>query len=120
MSGDAFPAFLAWMRQRGFTWSEEDIQFRVEGGTHAVLARRELPAEHTVCLMPKSEMLTVRTSGIADLLEQHQASVSPTLPCTCASLTLGAASTGGSRGWCWLGSSAHARTQPEGEVTARH
>ena len=78
MSGDAFPAFLAWMRQRGFTWSEEDVQFRVEGGTHAVLARRELPAEHTVCLMPKSEMLTIRTSGIADLLEQHQASVDAT------------------------------------------
>jgi hypothetical protein len=119
MSGDAFQAFLAWMRQRGFVWSEEDVQFREVGGTHAVLARRELPACHTVCLMPKSEMLTIRTCSIADLLQQHQARTVLLLAQSCALLTLGDASTGGSRRLCWLGSGAHARTQLEGEVTAR-
>ncbi len=71
MAGDTFAAFLAWMRQHGFSWSEEDVSFRVDGGRYAVLARRTLPEAHVVCTMPKEAMLTVRTTAIADLLREQ-------------------------------------------------
>jgi len=68
----AFHEFLVWMRQHGFTWSDHDITFGVHNNTRAVLAKRDLPADYTVCTMPKQGMLTIRTCSIADLLKQHK------------------------------------------------
>ena len=68
---EVFDAFLAWMRATGFTWRDEEIEFRLEGGTLAVLSRTSLGDDYAVCSMPKAGMLTIRTTGCADLLEQH-------------------------------------------------
>lgn len=70
--GATFDAFLTWMRQNGFTWRDEDLSFRVVNGTQAVLARRDLPADYSVCVMPKQGMLTIRTCAIASLLRKHK------------------------------------------------
>ena len=67
-----FASFLAWMRQRGFTWSDDDLTFHDDGhGSRAIIARRALAEAHVLCSMPKESLLTVRTTSIAGLLQEH-------------------------------------------------
>ena len=59
------------LREAGVTWDETALEFRAagcEGGGAGVFAKRPLSVGETVCRMPKSSMLTVRTSVVQDVL----------------------------------------------------
>ena len=68
------PAFEAWMRSAGITWSHDAIelveaQAGCAGLALAVRARRDLPEDALLCTIPKAACITTRTTGASDLLE---------------------------------------------------
>ena len=68
-------ALLAWMSDRGITWDAQKVDIR--GGKDdsppfAVFAHRDIEENETLCDIPKSAVLSVRNTGIADLIEHEQ------------------------------------------------
>lgn len=70
------PAFEAWMRRAGITWSQDAIEL-VEaqqgcaGLALAVRARQDLPEDELLCTIPKAACITTRTTRVCDLLEEE-------------------------------------------------
>ena len=63
--------FEAWLRSSGFVWSPADVAFdAVRSAGFGVVARRALPAGHTLVSFPKASVLTSRTSALARALEE--------------------------------------------------
>ena len=61
----------AWLEGAGITWDEALIQMRPAGGGLGVFAVADVPEGATLCEIPRRAVLSVRTSGAADLLEAH-------------------------------------------------
>ena len=66
---------LSWMSDKGITWDPEKVN--VHGGNYgaapfAVHAVRDVEESETLCEIPKSAVLSVRNTAIADLIEHEQ------------------------------------------------
>lgn len=61
----------AWLRSAGISWDEGLIQICPVGGGLGVIARAPIQEGATLCEIPRAAVLSVRTTGIADLLELH-------------------------------------------------
>jgi hypothetical protein len=59
----------AWLKGAGITWDEALIQMQPAAGGLGVFAVADVPEGATLCEIPRAAVLSVRTCGIADLLE---------------------------------------------------
>lgn len=66
---------LPWMQENGITWDHQalDIQSGEHGqGPFAIYAKRQFEVNDTLCTIPKSAVLSVKNTQIADLIEKEQ------------------------------------------------
>ena len=114
-----FASFLAWMRQRGFQWSDDDLTFHDDGhGSRAIIARRALAEAHVLSSMPKESLLTVRNTSISGVLQERgvrQRSVASALS---AHKRLRRVTACWRRGRCWARAGSHCREKPGRGVQA--
>ena len=63
------------MQENGINWDQQalDIQSGEHGqGPFAIYAKTQFEASDTLCTIPKSAVLSVKNSQIADLIEKEQ------------------------------------------------
>eukprot|EP00803_Ostreobium_quekettii_P011645 evm.model.scf_1036.4 EVM.evm.TU.scf_1036.4 scf_1036:33587-35801(+) len=75
MAGGVVARIEAWLRQAGVWWDEELM--RICGSAEApsgfamgVVATTDIPEGTSLCTIPKRAVLSIKTTGIADLIEQ--------------------------------------------------
>ena len=65
----------SWMQAAGFGWNASEVILcggHDNSGPFAVEACCDILEGHTLCKIPKSAVLSIRNSAIADLIEQEQ------------------------------------------------
>ena len=61
----------AWLKGAGITWDDRLMRMRPSAGGLGVFAVADIKEGATLCEIPRAAVLSVRTTGIADLLELH-------------------------------------------------
>ena len=61
----------AWLKGAGITWDESLIRMQPCAGGVGVFAVGDVQEGAILCEIPRAAVLSVRTTGIADLLELH-------------------------------------------------
>ena len=69
--------FESWLRRAGASWDEGLMRINrstdeLGRTSFGVFAKRDIPEGTSLCVIPKSSVLSIRTTGIADLLEEAQ------------------------------------------------
>lgn len=65
----------SWMHAAGFVWSASTVTLcggNEDDGAFAVTASCDIAEGATLCEVPKSAVLSIRNSAIADLIEEEQ------------------------------------------------
>jgi hypothetical protein len=70
----SLPALLSWFKSQGVVWNEELLDIRsglpsTGGGCLGVYARTDIDEGAVLCDIPKASILSVKTTSIADILE---------------------------------------------------
>ena len=60
-----------WLASVGITLQADAIRIRTTDGGLGVFAIRDLQAGELLCTIPKAAVLSVKSSGIANVLEEH-------------------------------------------------
>ncbi|KAF9096999.1 hypothetical protein BGX23_010042 [Mortierella sp. AD031] len=64
-------AFLAWAEENGIHWDKDAIEIREGKHGLGIYAKKNLDAEYEAIQVPKSIVLSVESTGIANLLEEE-------------------------------------------------
>ncbi|KAG0240201.1 hypothetical protein BGX31_002191 [Mortierella sp. GBA43] len=65
-------AFLAWAEDNGITWDKSAVEIKEGKLGFGLYAKRHLEAEYEVVKVPKAIILSVETTGIANLLADEE------------------------------------------------
>ena len=61
-----------WLKSADISWEESLIQLRTLNGSLGIFAVRDVEEGAMLCEIPKSAVLSVQNTGIADLLKEHR------------------------------------------------
>lgn len=68
-------SLLPWIQENGVTWDHQALDIQSgehEQGPFAIYAKRQFEVNDTLCTIPKSAVLSVKNTQIADLIEKEQ------------------------------------------------
>ncbi|KAF8930020.1 hypothetical protein EDD21DRAFT_441850 [Dissophora ornata] len=72
MSSQDLIAFLEWAEENNINWDKNAIEIREGKHGLGIYARKDLEQGHEVIQVPKSIVLSIKNSGIANLLEEDE------------------------------------------------
>lgn len=71
------PALLSWFKEHGIAWNADLLEIRsglsgTGGGGLGVFARKPIEDGAVLCEIPKASILSVKTTSVADVLEDSK------------------------------------------------
>ncbi|KAI8092490.1 uncharacterized protein BX664DRAFT_276778 [Halteromyces radiatus] len=68
---DKLDILLKWFKDNQVEYEQESIDIRIKDGSFGVYALKNLPSKKTVVKIPKENILSIRTTGIANILDDE-------------------------------------------------
>jgi hypothetical protein len=69
---DQLTRLIQWLKKAGISWNEDRVLLRPCRDGLGVVAVEDIEEGKELCVIPKTAVLSVKNTGIADILEEHR------------------------------------------------